>query len=89
MVPSSETAAPDAKSKRCKRFWRGQILRTQPIGMSTGIPTGTRLLSLSVTDDTATVNLSNDFRSDGAPMLPAITMQLRVAFGRVQRHIDL
>jgi germination protein M len=49
------------------------------IGMSTEIPAGTELVSLNVADGTATVDLSNDFRSGGVAALPALPMQRRVA----------
>ncbi len=48
------------------------------IGMSTSIPTGTRLLSLSIADGRVTVDLSQNFQS-GDAKLPGVAMQLRVA----------
>ncbi|WP_198046614.1 GerMN domain-containing protein [Mycobacterium kansasii] len=48
------------------------------IGLSTEIPAATKLLGLNVAGGTATVDLSNDFRADGAA-LSAVPMQLRVA----------
>ncbi len=45
------------------------------IGMRTQIPTGTRLLGVSIADGTATVDLSGSFQSGGG----SLSMQLRAA----------
>jgi len=45
------------------------------LGMTTAIPTGTRLLGLTITNGTATVDLTGSFQSGGG----SLSMQLRVA----------
>lgn len=45
------------------------------LGMTSAVPDGTRLLGLTITDGTATVDLSSEFASGGG----SLSMQLRVA----------
>ncbi len=74
-----KAAASNSEEQAVQALLAGPDDFERSIGMSTGIPTGTKLLKLNFADSTATVNLSNDFQSGGATTLPAVAMQLRVA----------
>lgn len=74
-----KAAASNAKEQAVQALLAGPDDFERSTGMSTSIPTSTKLLNLSIANDTATVDLSNDFQSGGTTTGSADAMQLRVA----------
>lgn len=70
-----QVADPSAKDQAVQALLSGPSDFERSIGMSTDIPSASRLLGLKVIDGTATVDLSNDFQSGQA----AQRIQPRVA----------
>ncbi|OBH98695.1 hypothetical protein A5678_21850 [Mycobacterium sp. E2733] len=78
-VAGRKAPAPNIKEQAMQGLLAGPDDFERSIGMSSAIPNGTKLLSLSVANGTATVDLSSDFPSGGATTLPAVKTQPRVA----------